>query len=192
MQWIHKMLEDLTTIKLYIQNEKTSDVDDEESTISESDAFLTILPTTNSSYSLATSSAPMNPQVGCLCRVIKRSSWFFNFVLPIFIVFALLACLYFAKDYAKLLLIWIELQNPWTVFAIIMLLFTIVSFPLAVGYLVLMISTGYLFGFLKGLLTVILGANLGIFIAHTVITRLRTKIPIHRWVESIFKLTRFG
>lgn len=171
-------------IKLFLKNEKTSDVDEpSEESISESDAFLTILPTSSSSYS-STSNAQINPQIGCLCRVIKRSSWFFNFVLPITIVFLLLGIAYFGRDYAKLLLMWIERQNPWIVFAIVMLLFTLVSFPLAVGYLVLMISSGYLFGFLKGLLTVILGANLGIFIAHTVITNLRTKIPIHRYVET--------
>lgn len=175
-------------IKLFLKNEKSSDIEEESvSDLGESDAFLerrATIPPANISNSNYSPSSSMNPQIGCLCKVIKRSSWFFNIVLPLLIVFSLLAVAYFCRDYAKLLLMWIERQNPWIVFAIFMLLFTIVSFPLAVGYLVLMISSGYLFGFLKGLLTVILGANLGIFIAHTTITNLRTKIPIHRYVES--------
>ncbi|KAL5292004.1 hypothetical protein ACFFRR_011029 [Megaselia abdita] len=166
--------------KLFLKNEKISDIDEESvSDLGESDTFL---PTT-SNYTLS-SSASMNPQTGCLCRVIKKGSWVFNIVLPLVVVFVLLAVAYFCRDYARLLLMWIERQNPWMVFAIFMLMFTLVSFPVTVGYLVLMISSGYLFGFLKGLLTVILGANLGIFIAHTTITKLRTKIPIHRLIKN--------
>lgn len=168
-------------IKLFLKNEKISDIDDEES-LSESDAFLerpSNLPGP-SSPSNQSSASSMNPQIGCLCRHFKRSSLFFNIVLPLTVVIILVAVAYFCRDYAKFLLLWIERQNPWIVFGIFMLLFTIVSFPVTVGYLVLMISSGYLFGFLKGLLTVILGANLGIFIAHTTITAIRTKIPIHR------------
>ncbi|KAL5290666.1 hypothetical protein ACFFRR_010185 [Megaselia abdita] len=136
--------------KLFLKNEKISDIDEESvSDLGESDTFL---PTT-SNYTLS-SSASMKPKTGCLCRVIKKGSWVFNIVLPLVVVFVLLAVAYFCRDYARLLLMWIERQNPWMVFAIFILMFTLVSFPVTVGYLVLMISSGYLFGFLKGLLTV--------------------------------------
>ncbi len=48
------------------------------------------------------------------------------------------------------------------------------------GYLVLIISSGYLFGFVKGIFVVILGANLGVAIAHNTIKSIQGRLPIHR------------
>lgn len=103
-----------------------------------------------------------------------------NYLLPISVVIIIVFFIYFCKDYFKQLLFWIETQNSWMVFLVFMFLFTIVSFPITIGYLVLIITSGYLFGIIKGLLTVILGANLGIFIAHNTIKSLQKKIPVHK------------
>lgn len=110
---------------------------------------------------------------------ISRNSYI-SYLVPLSILFALMFVAYLTRDYAKRLLYWIETQNHWIIFAIFMLLFVIVSFPIVVGYFVLMITAGYLFGCIKGFLTVILGANMGIAIAHLTLRSLRHRIPIQR------------
>lgn len=103
-----------------------------------------------------------------------------NYLLPISVVVILILVIYFCKDYAKSVLFWVENQNSWLVFIVFMLLFSIVSFPITIGYLVLIITSGYLFGIIKGLLTVVLGANLGVAVAHNTIKSVQTKLPVHK------------
>ena len=107
-------------------------------------------------------------------------NWYLSYLVPLSILLALMFVAYLTRDYAKRLLYWIETQNPWIIFAIFMLLFIIVSFPIVVGYFVLMITAGYLFGCIKGFLTVILGANMGIAIAHITLRSLRHRLPIQK------------
>lgn len=85
------------------------------------------------------------------------------------------------KDYARSILFWIEKQNSWLVFIVLLALFTIVSFPIVVGYLLLIITSGYLLGCFHGLVTVILGVNLGIFIAHNTIKSINRRCSISRY-----------
>lgn len=103
-----------------------------------------------------------------------------NYLLPICVVIILILVIYFCKDYAKSVLFWVENQNSWLVFIVFMLLFSIVSFPVTIGYLVLIITSGYLFGIIKGILTVVLGANLGVAVAHNTIKSVQTKLPVHK------------
>lgn len=107
-------------------------------------------------------------------------NWYLSYLVPLSILLALMFVAYLTRDYAKRLLYWIETQNPWIIFAVFMLLFVIVSFPVVVGYFVLMITAGYLFGCIKGFLTVILGANMGIAIAHVTLRSLRHRLPIQK------------
>lgn len=110
--------------------------------------------------------------------------WYLNY-LALFIIFcALIVVAYLMRDYARQLLFWVETQNPWVVFGIFMCLFVLVSFPVIVGYFVLMISSGYLFGFAKGLLIVILGANVGVAVAHLTIRSLRHHLPVHKLIKN--------
>ncbi|KAM7355970.1 uncharacterized protein ACRADG_001868 isoform 1-T7 [Cochliomyia hominivorax] len=111
-------------------------------------------------------------------------NWYLSYLVPISILLALMFVAYLTRDYAKRLLYWIETQNPWIIFAIFMLLFIIVSFPIVVGYFVLMITAGYLFGCIKGFLTVILGANMGIAIAHLTLRSLRHRLPIQKLIKN--------
>lgn len=85
------------------------------------------------------------------------------------------------KEYAKATLFWIEKQNSYVIFVVLIILFTVTSFPVVVGYLLLIISSGYLLGFATGLLAVVLGANLGVFIAHNVIKAIHGVYPVHRY-----------
>ncbi|XP_038110606.1 transmembrane protein 64 [Culex quinquefasciatus] len=107
-----------------------------------------------------------------------------NYLLPVVVVAVLIFVIYAFRDYAKSILYWIETQNSWIIFGIFLCLFTIVSFPVTVGYLVLIISSGYLFGFIKGLLTVVIGANLGVAIAHNTIKSMQSRLPIHKLIKN--------
>ncbi|XP_039486836.1 transmembrane protein 64 isoform X1 [Drosophila santomea] len=126
----------------------------------------------------------------------KRNSWwgrahsilFHNWYLGCLVPASILGVLIFigwtTRDYARQLLFWIEMQNAWITFAVYMGLFALVSFPVVVGYFVLLITAGYLFGCLRGWVTVILGANLGIAVAHATIRGCRHRIPVQRLIKN--------
>ncbi|SPP76298.1 blast:Transmembrane protein 64 [Drosophila guanche] len=116
-------------------------------------------------------------------------NWYLGCLVPASILGALLFVGWMTRDYAKQLLFWIETQNSWLIFAIFMALFTVVSFPVVVGYFVLLITAGYLFGCIRGWFTVILGANLGIAIAHATIRSCRHRIPVQKSVLSTRGIT---
>lgn len=109
-----------------------------------------------------------------------RRSVILKFMLPVVFIILIFMLLMGFKNSTKEVLIWMETQNLWTTFLIFMLLFTIVSFPFSVGYLVLIISCGYIFSMIKGFFVAMLGANLGVAIAHTTIKNMQKKLPIHR------------
>ncbi|XP_005182510.1 uncharacterized protein LOC101893360 isoform X1 [Musca domestica] len=111
-------------------------------------------------------------------------NWYLSYLVPLSILLALMFVAYLTRDYAKRLLFWIETQNPWVIFAVFMLLFVVVSFPIVVGYFVLMITAGYLFGLIRGFLTVILGANMGIAIAHLTLRSLKHRLPVQKLIKN--------
>ncbi|KAI8033194.1 hypothetical protein M5D96_014052 [Drosophila gunungcola] len=108
-------------------------------------------------------------------------NWYLGCLVPACILAALIFVGWATRDYARQLLFWIEMQNPWLTFAVYMALFALVSFPVVVGYFVLLVTAGYLFGCLRGWFTVILGANLGIAVAHATIRSCRHRIPVQRF-----------
>ncbi|XP_070141094.1 uncharacterized protein [Drosophila kikkawai] len=107
-------------------------------------------------------------------------NWYLSCLVPASVLGALIFVGWISRDYARQLLFWIETQDSWMTFAVFMALFTLVSFPVVVGYFVLLITAGYLFGCLRGWLTVILGANLGIAVAHVSIRSIRHRIPVQK------------
>lgn len=94
------------------------------------------------------------------------------------------AIVFVCKDYIKVLLQWIEHQNGWMIAVIFIGLFTVVSFPIVIGYLFLIVASGYLFGAVHGIAIVILSANLGIAIAHVTLGLLSTRLPIGALLQS--------
>ncbi|KAH8405277.1 hypothetical protein KR222_001674, partial [Zaprionus bogoriensis] len=144
----------------------------------------------------ASSSTAASASSSSSCSYLRRNScwlrvqgfilrnWYLGYLLPIGLLAVVLLVAYLTRNYAKALLFWIETQNPWLIFVIFLALFTLVSFPIVVGYLVLLITAGYLFGFWRGWLTVILGANLGIAIAHTTIRSCRHRISVHKLIKN--------
>eukprot|EP00092_Neocalanus_flemingeri_P038186 GFUD01041564.1.p1 GENE.GFUD01041564.1~~GFUD01041564.1.p1 ORF type:complete len:292 (+),score=72.10 GFUD01041564.1:187-1062(+) len=77
--------------------------------------------------------------------------------------------MYLLKDYIHAVLLWTENQPPWAVLFIFIALFTLVSLPLAWGYIVVNLACGYLFGALYGLLVTVFTATIGVLIAHIII-----------------------
>lgn len=131
---------------------------------------------------LASPSCSPKDRINLCLKIFKllRRSVVLKCLLPVAFVVLVFLLLTAFKSTTKEILIWVETQNLWTTFIIFLLLFTLVSFPFAVGYLVLIISCGYIFSFTKGFAVAILGANLGVAIAHITIKNMQKKLPIHR------------
>lgn len=117
------------------------------------------------------------------CRWINSNS--ICYVVITIATLALLGTIVFVcQDYIKVLLVWIEHQDGWVITVIFVGLFTVVSFPIVIGYLFLIVASGYLFGMLKGTAIVVLSANLGIAIAHFTLGALSSKLPIGALLQS--------
>lgn len=105
-------------------------------------------------------------------------SYLINIIVSILLLTCLVLVLYFFKEYLKIILHWVDAQDPWIIFLLFMGLFLIVSFPVTIGYLLLIITSGYLFGTLKGLGTVLVSANFGVAVAHFTLKALRSYLPL--------------
>lgn len=112
-------------------------------------------------------------------KLLRRNT-ILKLLLPVTFLILLVMLLLAFKNSTKVVLIWIDSQNLWLTFSIFMCFFTLVSFPIAFGYLVLLISSGYLFGALRGFLVDVIGANLGVAIAHYTIKNMQKRLPFHR------------
>lgn len=111
-------------------------------------------------------------------------SYLFNILVSIVLLTCLVLVLYFFKEYLKTILYWVDAQDPWIIFLLFMGLFLVVSFPVTIGYLVLIITSGYLFGIIQGLGTVLVSANFGVAIAHFTLKALRNYLPLDRLLKN--------
>ncbi|EDV52787.1 transmembrane protein 64 [Drosophila erecta] len=150
---------------------------------SECDPFLGNRRATRSSSSSVLRNRKRNAWWGRAHSFLTRN-WYLGCLVPVSILGALVFIGWATRDYARQLLFWIETQNAWITFAVYMGLFVLVSFPVVVGYFVLLITAGYLLGCLRGWATVILGANLGIAVAHATIRSCRHRIPVQRLIKN--------
>ncbi|KAK9300610.1 hypothetical protein QLX08_006764 [Tetragonisca angustula] len=126
---------------------------------------------------------PSKNSTSIQCNCIQSNS--VCYILATVATLALLGAIVFiCRDYIKVLLYWIEHQNIWIVTVIFITLFTVVSFPIVIGYLFLIIASGYLFGILRGIVMVVLSANLGIAIAHVTLSALSSKLPIGALLQN--------
>uniref|UniRef100_T1IHJ8 VTT domain-containing protein n=1 Tax=Strigamia maritima TaxID=126957 RepID=T1IHJ8_STRMM len=82
--------------------------------------------------------------------------------------------LFLAREYVQTTLVWLESQEDWIVFALFILLFTLVSFPFTWGYILLNVACGYLQGLLLGVVLVVVAVTCGVIIAHALIKRFLT------------------
>jgi len=73
------------------------------------------------------------------------------------------------KESVRVALLWLEQQEPVVVYVLVVGLFTVVSFPLTWGYVLLNVACGYLLGTARGLLLVAVAAAVGLSVAHLVL-----------------------
>ena len=88
-------------------------------------------------------------------------------VLLTFGVVIVILCRHYLKD----LLEWLQNLPPWAGVLLFIVMFTIVSFPMTWGYIVLNFAAGYLYGFWLGLIVVAVSAAFGISTAFVVCRR---------------------
>ncbi|KAJ8969623.1 hypothetical protein NQ317_002429 [Molorchus minor] len=99
-------------------------------------------------------------------------------------LFVILCILLLCKAYIKLVLLWLEDQNKIVVSGTICFLFVLVSLPISIGYIVLVVACGYLFGIAKGLLLTVFGANFGLLIAHNILKVVGHHPNIYKYTQN--------
>lgn len=90
---------------------------------------------------------------------------------------------YLCKKYIRTVLLWLEGQDSVIVAATILVLFVIVSFPITIGYILLVTASGYLFDIVNGLLLSVIGANVGLLAAHNVIKLIGHQTRIKNFMD---------
>lgn len=88
------------------------------------------------------------------------------------------------KAYIRSVLLWLEDQDSLMISVTICFLYILVALPVSVGYIVLVVAGGYLFGVIHGLLLAIVGANFGLLIAHNIIKLVGHHNAVHRLTEN--------
>ena len=71
----------------------------------------------------------------------------------------------FCRDHLKDIIEWVQNLEEWQGALLFIVMFTIVSFPMAWGYIILNVAAGYLYGFCIGLLVVVVSVFIGIFVS---------------------------
>ncbi|RZC33439.1 SNARE assoc domain containing protein [Asbolus verrucosus] len=126
------------------------------------------------------------PDASNKCSDVKTRICFLSLWRLVAIIFALvtgLCIVLLCKVYIKFVLLWLEHQDPIVISITISVLFILVSLPISVGYIVLVVAEGYLFGVVRGMVLTVLGANFGLLVAHNLL-----KLVGHH--KSIFKYTQ--
>ncbi|XP_071116554.1 transmembrane protein 64-like [Haliotis cracherodii] len=77
-----------------------------------------------------------------------------------------ISALIFGHQFIKDLLMWLTEVDFFISYAIFLALHIVVSFPIAWGYVLLMVSAGYLYSYIYGPLVILSGGLLGVFISH--------------------------
>ncbi|KRT83171.1 hypothetical protein AMK59_4372 [Oryctes borbonicus] len=107
-----------------------------------------------------------------------------RFLILVITLLMIASALYFCKKYIKAILYWLENQDSVIISTTIIILFIIVSFPLSVGYIVVVGAAGYLFGILKGFLLSVIGANVGLLVAHNVLKLVGHHQRVRKLIEN--------
>ncbi|CAD5118562.1 DgyrCDS7249 [Dimorphilus gyrociliatus] len=97
---------------------------------------------------------------------------------------AITICLFTGRHYFKLLLINIEKGDIVITFLVFLVLFALVSLPIAWGYVLLNVASGYLYGLLFGALFVSVCALFGIVFAHFALKTFCTNLFIERILKN--------
>nr|XP_023014465.1 transmembrane protein 64 [Leptinotarsa decemlineata] len=96
----------------------------------------------------------------------------------------ILCILLLCKTYIRFVLLWLEKQDTFVISTTICFLFIIVSLPISIGYIVLVVATGYLFGLARGLMLTVFGANLGLLVAHNILKVIGHHHRIRKYTQN--------
>lgn len=121
------------------------------------------------------------------CARIKTTICFLSFWRLFAVTFTFLLIvivLLVFKQYTRVVLFWLEKQDNLIIFITVIILFIIVSLPISIGYIVLVVATGYLFGIKRGLFLTVCGANFGLFVAHNILKLVGHHHSIHRFTHN--------
>lgn len=102
-------------------------------------------------------------------------------LLLLLIVAALL--MIFCRGHLKDIIEWVENLEKWQGALLFVVMFTLVSFPMAWGYIILNVAAGYIYGFFLGLFVVVVSVFIGIFFAFE-ICRLCLRDFVQKRLES--------
>ena len=100
-----------------------------------------------------------------VCCLFIYSMYFMRLVSALTVDNILIESLH-CRDYIHAVLLWTELQPPYTVLIIFVALYTLVSLPLVWGYIVVNLACGYLYGLVYGMAVTVVTATVGIALAH--------------------------
>lgn len=89
----------------------------------------------------------------------------------------------FCRGHIKDIIEWVENLETWQGALLFIVMFTLVSFPMSWGYIVLNVAAGYIYGFFLGLLIVIVSVFIGVFFSFE-ICRLCLRDFVQKRLES--------
>jgi uncharacterized membrane protein YdjX (TVP38/TMEM64 family) len=91
-------------------------------------------------------------------------------------------CRHYLKDFLE----WVQNLEEWQGVLLFVVMFTLVSFPMTWGYIVLNVAAGYLYGFVYGLAVVYISAAVGVSTSFIVCRRY-----MRDWVSSTLESENF-
>lgn len=109
---------------------------------------------------------------------------FWRLIAIIIALFIGICVIFLCKIYIKFVLLWLEHQDPIVISITISFLFILVSLPISIGYIVLVVAEGYLFGIIRGIVWTIIGANLGLFVAHMLLKAVGHHKSLFRYTQN--------
>ncbi|KAK3600579.1 hypothetical protein CHS0354_020973 [Potamilus streckersoni] len=121
----------------------------------------------------------------------RRQSCYRVFLTSIFVISIICTIVILCRDHVKNLLLWLEKVDTPVSFSIFVILFSIVSFPIAWGFLLLILAAGYLYGFVYGSIVVATGGAVGVTVAHLTMKKCcRVYIMTHFYNENVTPVIR--
>lgn len=138
-------------------------------------------------YSLALCLLSKVPFCRCAC----------TYLTPCIFVVVICLSLFSSRNYIKYCLLWLDAQEEWMVYLVLVLLYTAVSFPFMWGYVLLNLACGYHFGLILGIMTSVVAACIGVTIAQVLMKNLcfdiiKSKLITTTLLQSLLSLLEGG
>lgn len=104
--------------------------------------------------------------------VIKRQPrcYHISYTALIFLIFGLIVVI-LCRRYVRDVLEWLQNLDEWAGMLLFVIMFTVVSFPMTWGYILLNVAAGYLYGFVLGFVVVVISVLCGLSSAFVVCRR---------------------